>query len=104
MPPDAETLDVLREVDRHFQKLTGVDVPGAHAVEHFTDFAGRPRSRTTLIDGEHYDLWRRVRAAIRELENGRPSGSAERHPGTACGPRPASDAAIPAAINEGEAS
>jgi hypothetical protein len=74
-----DVLETLREVDRHFQRLTGVDVPGQVLREERKDILGQPISVSRPIDGEHYDLWRRVRAAIKELENDR-SGSVGRHP------------------------
>lgn len=82
-------LETLREVEGYFRSKTGVDVPAQKAAENFKGPDGKKRSREYLIDDEIYDLWRRVRQAIRELENGREAVPAGRRSGTAVTSSPA---------------
>lgn len=78
----ADALEVLREVDRHFQVKTGLAVPGQiYKPGAFEDCHPEP-----------YDLWRRVRHAIKELENDRErlrSGAATGDGGSNDRPAPA---------------
>lgn len=79
-----DVLETLRRVDEHFQRVSGFDIPEMCKVD---------RNRVPHYS-EHREIWKEVRRTIAELErNGRPSGSAGRHSGTACGPSSASDAA-----------
>ena len=61
-----DTLETLRDVDRHFQRLTGVTVPSAFKRDKKAAKIGL--TEYVYVAPEHYDLWRRVLAAIAELE------------------------------------
>lgn len=61
-------LEVLRDVDRHFQHLTGVDVPGQSRAKQTKGALGQKIEERDYIESEHYDLWRRVRSAMASLE------------------------------------
>lgn len=61
-----DALETLREVDQHFQRLTGVDVPSAF--KHDRKAAKIGLTDFVYVDPAHYGLWRRVRSAIASLE------------------------------------